>query len=273
MAGEVSRAPYWRPTDTPFDKEMVKGGGFRGRRVVQDRGWDATGGSAPMLANIYLHYVLDLWVDQWRKKCAKGEVVIVRYADDFVIGFQYREEAECLQKELEERMQQCGLEMNSEKTRLIEFGRFAIENRAKRGEGKPETFDFLGFIHICAKTRNDGYFTVKRKSISKRLRRKVKEVGEKLNRMKHAPVPDQGKWLRSVIQGFLNHHAVPGNRDALDAFRTLLARSWFQSLRRRSQKARSLKWERMQRIIEQWLPHPRILHPYPNQRLCVTYPR
>ena len=133
-----------------------------------------------MLANIYLHYVLDLWVDQWRKKCAKGEVIIVRYADDFVIGFQYREDA---------------------------------------------------------------------------------------------PVPDQGKWLRSVIQGFFNHHAVPGNRDALDAFRTLLARSWFQSLRRRSQKARSLRWERMQRIIDKWLPHPRILHPYPNQRLCVTHPR
>ncbi|MBK5101777.1 MAG: group II intron reverse transcriptase/maturase [Desulfobacteraceae bacterium] len=228
---------------------------------------------SPMLANIYLHYVLDLWVQQWRKKGAKGEVIIVRYADDFVIGFQYREDAERLRKELEERMQQFGLEMNSEKTRLIEFGRFAIENRAKRGEGKSETFDFLGFTHICAKTRKDGYFTVKRKSISKRLRRKVKEVGGKLNRMRHAPVPDQGKWLRSVIQGFYNYHAVPGNRDALDAFRTLLARSWFQSLRRRSQKARSLKWERMQRIIDKWLPHPRILHPYPNQRLCVTHPR
>ncbi len=226
-----------------------------------------------MLANIYLHYVLDLWVQQWRKKCAKGEVIIVRYADDFVMGFQYREDAERFQKELKDRMQQFGLEMNSEKTRLIEFGRFAIDNRAKRGEGKPETFDFLGFTHICAKTRKDGYFTVKRKSISKRLRRKVKEVGEKLNRMRHAPVPDQGKWLRSVIQGFFNHHAVPGNRDALDAFRTLLARSWFQSLRRRSQKARSLKWERMQRIIDKWLPHPRILHPYPNQRLCVIHPR
>ena len=228
---------------------------------------------SPMLANIYLHYVLDLWVQEWRKKCAKGEVIIVRYADDFVMGFQYREDAERLQKELEEHMHQFGLEMNSEKTRLIEFGRFAIENRAKRGEGKPETFDFLGFTHICAKTRKEGYFTIKRKSISKRLRRKVKEVGEKLNRMRHAPVPDQGKWLRSVIQGFFNHHAVPGNRGALETFRTLLARAWFRSLRRRSQKARKLRWERMQRIINKWLPHPRTLHPYPNQRLCVTYPR
>jgi RNA-directed DNA polymerase len=228
---------------------------------------------SPMLANIYLQYVLDLWVQQWRKKCAKGDVIIVRYADDFVMGFQHREDAQRLQKELEARMRRFGLEMNSEKTRLIEFGRFAIDNRAKRGEGRPETFDFLGFTHICAKTRKDGYFTVRRKSIAKRLRRKVKEVEEKLNRMRHAPVPDQGKWLRSVIQGFFNHHAVPGNRDALDAFRTLLARSWFKSLRRRSQKARSLKWERMQRIIDRWLPHPCILHPYPNQRLCVTYPR
>jgi RNA-directed DNA polymerase len=228
---------------------------------------------SPMLANIYLHYVLDLWVEQWRKKYAKGEVVIVRYADDFVIGFQYRGDAERLQKELAERMQQFGLEMNREKTRLIEFGRFAIDNRAKRGEGKPETFDFLGFTHICAKTMKDGYFTIKRKSISKRLRRKVKEVGKKLNRMRHAPVPDQGKWLRGVIQGFFNHHAVPGNRGALDAFRTLLARAWFRSLRRRSQKARKLKWERMQMVINKWLPHPRILHPYPNQRLCVTHPR
>ena len=200
-------------------------------------------------------------------------MIIVRYADDFVIGFQYQEDAERLQKELKERMRRFGLEMNSEKTRLIQFGRFAIDDRAKRGEGKPETFDFLGFTHICAKTRKDRYFTVKRKSISKRLRRKVKEVGEKLNKMKHAPVPDQGKLLRSVIQGFFNHHAVPGNRDALDAFRTLLAHSWFQSLCRRSQKARSLKWERMQGIIDKWLPHPRILHPYPNQRLCVIHPR
>ena len=228
---------------------------------------------SPILANIYLHYVLDLWVHQWRKKRAKGEVIIVRYADDFSMGFQYHEDARRFEEELEERMQQFGLEMNSEKTRLIEFGRLAIENRAKRGEGKPETFDFLGFTHICAKTRKDGYFTIRRKSISKRFRQKVKEVGAKLKRMKHAPLPDQGKWLRSVMQGFYNHHAVPGNRDALDAFRTLLARSWFRSLRRRSQKAHRLKWGRMQRVIDKWLPHPRILHPYPNQRLCVIYPR
>ena len=228
---------------------------------------------SPLLANIYLHYVLDLWVQQWRKRYAMGEVIIVRYADDFVMGFQYRQDAERLQKELEERMQQFGLEMNSEKTRLIEFGRFAIENRAKRGEGKPDTFDFLGFTHICAKTRKDGYFTVKRKSISKRVRRKVKEVCEKLKQIRHEPVPEQGRWLRRVIQGFFNYHAVPGNRDVLDAFRTSLARAWCRSLRRRSQKAKSLKWSRMQEIINTWLPRPHIQHPYPNQRLCVIYPR
>ena len=228
---------------------------------------------SPLLANIYLHYVLDLWVQQWRKRYATGEVIIVRYADDFVMGFQYQHDADRFRKALEGRMQEFGLEMNAEKTRLIEFGRFAIENRQRRGEGKPETFDFLGFTHICAKGRKDGRFTVKRKSIAKRLRRKVKEVSGKLIWMRHNPVPGQGRWLRAVIQGFFNYHAVPGNRYALDAFRTSLARAWFRSLRRRSQKARSLEWKRMQGIINTWLPRPRIQHPSPNQRLCVHYPR
>lgn len=228
---------------------------------------------SPLLANIYLHYVLDLWVKWWRKRHAKGEVIIVRYADDFVMGFQYQQDAELFQKELEVRMQKFGLEMNAAKTRLIEFGRFAIENRQKRGEGKPETFDFLGFTHICAKRRKDGGFTINRKTIAKRLRRKVKEINDKLMRMRHNPVSDQGRWLRAVVQGYFNYHAVPGNRNALDAFRTLLARAWMRSLRRRSQKARSLKWKRMKRWVEQWLPTPRILHPYPNQRLCVSNPR
>jgi group II intron reverse transcriptase/maturase len=228
---------------------------------------------SPLLANIYLHYVLDLWVQKWRECHARGEVIIVRYADDFVMGFQYRHDAERFERELEVRMGKFGLEINAEKTRLIEFGRFAIENRQKRGEGKPETFNFLGFTHICVKSRKGGRFMVKRESIAKRLRRKVKEVSSKLRRMRHEPVPEQGRWLRSVIQGFFNYHAVPGNRHALDAFRTLLARAWYRSLRQRSQKAKSLTWERMDRVIDTWLPRPRILHPYPNQRLCVSYPR
>jgi group II intron reverse transcriptase/maturase len=227
---------------------------------------------SPLLANIYLHYVLDLWVQRWRKQEAKGEVIIVRYADDFILGFQYREDAERLLRTLEARMQKFGLEVHSEKTRLIEFGRFAMANRERRGEGKPETFDFLGFTHICAVTR-DGRFTVKRQSIAKRLRRKVREVSVKLRERRHAPLPEQGNWLRQVIRGYFNYHAVPGNRKALDAFRTLLARAWFQSLRTRSQKARHLTWDRMQVVISRWLPKPRILHPYPNQRLCVHYPK
>jgi RNA-directed DNA polymerase len=227
---------------------------------------------SPLLANIYLHYVLDLWVQRWRKQEAKGEVIIVRYADDFVLGFQYREDAEHFQEALKARVQQFGLEVHAEKTRLIEFGRYAMANRERRGEGKPETFDFLGFTHICAKTRN-GRFTVKRHSIARRLRRKVREVSGKLREMRHAPLPEQGRWLGQVIRGYVNYHGIPGNRKALDAFRTILARSWFRSLRTRSQKARHLTWDRMQILISRWLPKPRTVHPYPDQRLCVRYPR
>lgn len=228
---------------------------------------------SPLLANIYLHYVLDLWVQAWRRRYARGEVYIVRYADDFVMGFQYRSDAEAFQQALAERMRKFGLELNAEKTRLIEFGRFAAQNRAKRGEGKPETFEFLGFTHICGRRRKDGGFTVRRKTIAKRLRRKVKGVTEKLKRIRHSPVPEQGKWLRSVIIGYYNYHAVPGNIQALNRFRKLLARAWLRALRRRSQKGRRLTWGRMQKLLATWLPSPRILHPYPNQRLCVNYPR
>jgi RNA-directed DNA polymerase len=161
------------------------------------------------------------------------------------------------------------LEMHSEKTRLLEFGRFASVNRSKRGEGKPETFDFLGFTHICAGTRKKNRFTVRRKTIAKRLRAKIKEVRQEIRKRMHTPVPDQGKWLRSVIIGHLNYYAVPGNRESVDAFRTEVIRSWFRALRRRSQKGRNLIWERIQRLIRRWLPTARIKHPYPNQRLRV----
>jgi len=228
---------------------------------------------SPLLANIYLHYALDLWVEAWRKSRARGEVYIVRYADDFVMGFQYRADAEAFRQALGERMQKFGLELNEEKTRLIEFGRFAAENRAKRGEGKPETFQFLGFTHICARRRKDGRFIVRRKTIAKRLRKKVGEVTRKLKWNRHKPVPEQGKWLRSVVRGYFQYHAVPGNIHALGRFKKLVERAWLRALRRRSQKGRGLTWARMGKLLETWIPRVHIIHPYPNQRTCVNHPR
>ena len=228
---------------------------------------------SPLLSNIYLHYVLDQWVTEWRKNKAIGEVIIVRYADDFVMGFQYRREAERFLGEMKERFDQYGLEIHREKTRLIEFGRFAEANRAERGEGKPETFDFLGFTHICSRTQKGNRFTIRRKTIAKRLRIKLKEVREAIIRRRHEPVPVLGKWLRSVIQGHLNYFAVPGNRKAVDRFRTESNRAWLFALRRRSQKSRNLTWDRIKRLIKTWIPTAKTQHPYPNQRLCVNYPR
>jgi RNA-directed DNA polymerase len=228
---------------------------------------------SPLLSNIYLHYVLDQWVSEWRKNKAIGEVIIVRYADDFVMGFQYRHEAERFLEKMKERFDQYGLEIHREKTRLIEFGRFAQANRAERGEGKPETFDFLGFTHICSRTQKGNRFTLRRKTIAKRLRTKLKEVREAIIRRRHEPVPALGKWLRSVIQGHLNYFAVPGNRKAVDRFRTEINRAWLFALRRRSQKSRNLTWDRIKRLIKTWIPTVRTRHPYPDQRLCVNYPR
>ncbi len=228
---------------------------------------------SPLLSNIYLHYVLDQWVTEWRKNKAIGEVIIVRYADDFVMGFQYRREAERFLGKMKERFDQYGLEIHREKTRLIEFGRFAEANRTERGEGKPETFDFLGFTHICSRTQKGNRFTIRRKTIAKRLRTKLKEVREAIIRRRHEPVPALGKWLRSVIQGHLNYFAVPGNRKAVDRFRTEINRAWLFALRRRSQKSRNLTWDRIKRLIKTWIPTAKTQHPYPNQRLCVNYPR
>jgi len=228
---------------------------------------------SPLLSNIYLHYVLDEWVQAWRKSKASGEVIIVRYADDFVMGFQYQREAERFLEEMKKRFAEHGLEIHSEKTRLIEFGRFAESNRAERGEGKPETFDFLGFTHICSRTLKGNRFTIRRTTIAKRLRAKLKEVREKIMRRRHEPVPVLGKWLRSVVQGHLNYFAVPGNKKAIDAFRTEINKAWLYALRRRSHKARNLTWDRMQRLIKTWIPTAKIKHLYPNQRLCVNYPR
>jgi group II intron reverse transcriptase/maturase len=228
---------------------------------------------SPLLANVYLHYVLDLWVAEWRSRAARGEVYLVRYADDFVVGSQHRDDAERCLAEMRERFARFGLELHSEKTRLIEFGRFALENRARRGEGKPETFAFLGFTHICGKRWSDGRFTVQRQSLAKRLRAKVKKVREWLRGHLHDPVPAVGRGLRSVVRGYFNYHAVPGNRPALWAFRQEVGRAWLWTLRRRSQKGRHRSWGRMARLIVTWLPMPRTLHPYPSVRFHARHPR
>jgi len=226
---------------------------------------------SPLLANIFLHYVFDLWVDVWRKKCAQGDVVVVRFADDIVLGFQHQMEADRFLGDLRERLKKFGLELHPEKTRRIEFGRFAGPNRERRGEGKPETFDFLGFTHISGKDRN-GNFSVRRQTIGKRMRAKLQEIKEQLRARMHEPVAHTGKWLKSVVQGYFNYHAVPGNIDSMWIFRVRVTRLWRTSLRRRGQRNR-YNWARVDRLARRWLPKPRILHPWPERRFVATHPR
>ena len=227
---------------------------------------------SPTLANVFLHYALDLWVNQWRKRYARGSVIIVRYADDFVMGFQDRRDADRCLRELRKRLEKFGLELHPEKTRLIEFGRYAAERRSRRGEDKPETFDFLGFAHYCGTTRK-GAFIIQRKSIAKRMRATLQRIKAQLRERMHQAVPEVGAWLRTVVRGWFNYHAVPGNHEALDQFHTQVVRHWLHVLRRRSQKGRRWAWERMRRLIRRWLPRATILHPYPDARLIVSYPR
>jgi group II intron reverse transcriptase/maturase len=239
--------------------------------VVEDGAWTASDGGAPqgasaspLLANIYLHYVLDRWVRQWRRKHAHGDVIIVRFADDFVAGFEHQADVQQFLSDLRERFAKFSRELHPDKTRLIEFGRNAARARAARGVGKPETFDFLGFTHFCGKKKN-GRFWVKRKTISKRMRAKLAEVKDQLRRRMHYPIPEQGRWLASVVRGHLAYYAVPGNTDSVAAFRTQVTRLWFKALRRRSQRNR-LNWARMNRIATRWLPPVRVQHPFPNVR-------
>jgi RNA-directed DNA polymerase len=242
--------------------------------VIEDGAWTACeegvpqGASvSPLLANVYLHYVFDLWAHQWRRRYARGDVVIVRFADDFVVGFQHREDAERFWADLRDRLARFALELNAEKTRLIEFGRFAARDRAARGMGKPETFRFLGFTHICGKTRT-GRFKLKRVTDSKRMRAKLREVKTELMHRRHLPVPEQGRWLASVLRGHYNYYAVPDNGQALRAFREQAVRHWLRALRRRSQRTR-LTWERMSRLAARGLPPARILHPWPDDRFAA----
>jgi group II intron reverse transcriptase/maturase len=239
--------------------------------VIENGEWSQTvdgapqGASAsPLLANVYLHYVFDLWVAWWRRRHAHGDVIIVRFADDFVAGFEYEDDARQFLTDLRERFAKFGLELHPDKTRLLEFGRHAAWRRAARGVGKPETFDFLGFTHLCGKTKT-GRFWLRRITISKRMRAKLREVNDQLKRRRHQPIPLQGQWLAAVVRGHLAYYAVPGNTDAVAAFRTQATRHWYKALRRRSQRTR-LNWERMNRIATRWLPPARVKHPFPNVR-------
>ncbi len=219
---------------------------------------------SPLLANVYLHYVLDLWADWWRRRFAHGDMIIVRFADDFIVGFEHRDDAERFLAGLRERFAKFGLELHPGKTRLIEFGRFAVRDRSARGLGKPETFDFLGFTHISGTSRT-GRFALKRITIATRMRAKLAEVKAQLKRRMHDPVPEQGRWLAAVVRGHMQYYAVPGNVQAVAAFRSQVTRHWLKALRRRSQKNRTT-WERMRRIETRWLPKARVMHPYPNVR-------
>jgi group II intron reverse transcriptase/maturase len=242
--------------------------------VIEDGQWTACeegspqGASiSPLMANLYLHHVFDLWVDWWRRTQARGDVIVVRFADDTIVGFQYEEDARRFLTELRERLAGFGLALHPDKTRLIEFGRRAARDRAVRGLGKPETFDFLGFTHICARVKS-GRFWLKRITISKRLRAKLREVNDQLKRRRHQPIPVQGRWLRSVMQGHLAYYAVPGNTGAVKAFRHQVTRHWFKALRRRSQRT-GMTWERMSRLTTRWLPKVRTMHPFPEVRFAA----
>jgi group II intron reverse transcriptase/maturase len=239
-----------------------------GKLTVSEQGTPQGGSASPLLANVYLHYVFDLWIQVWQRKIARGAMFVVRFADDIVVGFQERTEAERFRKELEERMRKFNLELHPEKTRLLEFGRAAARNRQQRGEGKPATFDFLGFTHICGKTRK-GKFTVLRQTIRKRMRAKLKVIKLELRRRMHDSLNEVGQWLRSVVGGHIRYFGVPTNSPALQTFRYQVSRSWHRTLCRRSQLG-YVTWERMRRLINRWLPPVRICHPYPSCRVRVT---
>jgi RNA-directed DNA polymerase len=239
--------------------------------VIEDGEWSETeegtaqGASiSPLLANIYLHYVFDLRADWWRQRHARGDVVLSRFADDYVAGFQHRDDAERFLADLRDRFAKFGLELHPEKTRLIEFGRFAAENRARRGDRKPETFEFLGLTHICAKDRH-GRFKLKRVTSKKKMRAKLKSVKAEMRRRMHLPIPEQGRWLASVLEGHYRYYAVPDNSEALRAFHERVIWHWRRTLARRSQKG-YVTWQRTRRLADLWLPRPRILHPWPTVR-------
>lgn len=242
-----------------------------GKKTRAEYGTPQGGSISPLLANIYLHHVFDLWVKEWRQSNADGEVYVVRYVDDFVLGFQYERDARRFLEALQERLALFHLELHPDKTRLIEFGRFADDNRRRRGEGKPETFDFLGFTHFCTKTKA-GKFRLGRKTQRKRAMTKLHGLKKQLRKRMHVPIPEVGKWLQRVLTGHYNYYGVPGNSPAMHLYRDRITRLWYTVLRRRSHKGR-LRWDRMAKLIRRWLPLPRITHPWPDRRFDATYPR
>lgn len=253
-------------------QKWLKAGVMEGRQwQSSDMGTPQGAVISPLLANIYLHYVFDLWAKQWRGREAKGKMIVVRYADDIVAGFELETDARRFLDAMRARFEQFGLELHGEKTRLIEFGRFAAYRRSRRGQGKPETFTFLGFTFICGKSRA-GTFQLQRKTRTDRMRAKLLEIKMELRKRMHDAIPEQGKWLRTLVQGYFVYHAVPTNSRALSAFRYHVTGLWHKTLQRRSQKSK-LTWERMFQLADDWLPTPRILHPWPQQRFAVKHPR
>jgi group II intron reverse transcriptase/maturase len=239
-----------------------------GTRTRSEAGTPQGGSASPLLANIYLHYVFDLWVQGWRTTQGHGDVIVVRYADDIIVGFQHKSDAERFWADLRERFRTFNLELHPDKTRLLEFGPFAAERRRRDGRGKPETFHFLGFTHICGKKRSNGRFTVFRQTMRTRLQAKLSAVKTELRRRRHDPIPVVGQWLRSVVNGHTRYYGVPMNGQALSVFRFQVGRLWHRALSRRSHKGR-VTWDRMRRLIEHWLPPARVCHPYPLRRMGV----
>jgi len=239
--------------------------------TVSEQGTGQGSVISPLLANVYLHYVLDLWTERWRRRDATGAMIIVRYADDIVVGFEHERDALRFLEAMHQRLEEFALSLHPDKTRLIEFGRYAADRRARRGLGKPETFNFLGFTFICGRSRA-GKFLLKRKTRRDRMRVKLQAIKQELRQRMHQPIPIQGKWLGQVVKGYYNYHAVPTNSRALATFRFHVTELWQRALRRRSQKA-GMTWEQITRLADDWLPKPRILHPWPQLRFAVNHPR
>lgn len=242
-----------------------------GEWSVNETGTPQGAVASPLLANVYLHYVFDLWAQQWRRREATGNVIFVRYADDIVAGFEHEADARRFWDAMRARFEQFGLELHGEKTRLLEFGRHAATRRQRRGLGRPETFTFLGFTFICGRSLR-GAFLLLRRTRSDRMRATLRDIKEQLRARMHVPIPEQGRWLGRVVAGFFAYHAVPTNSAALGRLRSGVTGLWRRALKARSQRD-SMTWARINKLAAEWLPAPRVLHPWPNQRFAVKHPR